>query len=152
MKGKDAPRHRIRVGVVAKQCLRARSHIFEPDLAFLADEMFRHIRDVTSRLLGIPRKRSPLGFGLDHATELPANKQAIVHGPRSGLEFAHRHSQAGSKIHFSLGLNQPSTRDQPPVNRRPGLVLGMEGGFVHFSIYGVDAAARQISGFGLLVC
>src|SRR5271163_1988525 len=28
----------------------------------------------------------------------------------------------------TLALDQPSARDQPPVDQRPGLVLGMEGG------------------------
>jgi len=71
-----SPVYRVRIGVVAKQSFRARSHIFEPDLAFLADEMLRHICDVPSRLLGEARKRGALRFGLDHAAELPTYKQA----------------------------------------------------------------------------
>ncbi len=131
MEGKDAARHRIGIGVVAKQRLRARGNIFEADLTLLADEVLRHVRDVAGRLLGEARKRGALRFGFDHPAELPTNEQAIVYRPRGGLEFPYRHAESGAKVHFSLGLDQPSTSDKPPVDQRPRLILGMEGGFAH---------------------
>jgi len=144
MKGKDAARHRIGVGVVAKQRFRARSHIFEPDLTFLANEVLRHIRNVARRLLGESGKRGALRFGLDHAAGLPTYEQAIVHWTGSGLELAHGHAQPGAKVHFSLGLDQPPTGEKPPIDQRAGFVLGVEGEIVHIAIYAGHVAATQI--------
>jgi hypothetical protein len=74
--------------------------------------------------------------GLDHAAEFPIHEQAIVDGAGSRLELADGHAKPGTEVHFGLGLNQPSARDKPPVDQRPGLVLGMEGGIVHEQLLG----------------
>ena len=50
---------------------------------------------------------------------------------RDILPLAHRDAQSGAKVHVSPGLDQPPARSKPPVDQRPGLVLGMEGGFIH---------------------
>jgi hypothetical protein len=130
--------------VVAKQRLGARGHVFKPDLTLFVDQVLRYTCDVAGRLFGETRKRGALWFGFDHAAELPTYKQTIVYRPRSGLEFAHRHAQPGAKVHFSLGLDQPPARDKPPVDQRPGPVLGMEREFTHISTYAGHGATTQM--------
>src|SRR5882757_7221613 len=129
MKGANAARRWIRVAVPEatysnRTCPSSRTRCFGTSAM------------VASRLLRIPRQRGALWFGLDHAAELAAYEQAIIHEPRYGLEFAHRHAQSGAKVYFSLGLDLPPGFDKPPVDQRPGFVLGMEGRSTHDQLLG----------------
>ena len=51
MERKDPSRPRRWIGVIAEQHLAARRHVFEPDLAFLLDQVFGNASDVSRCLL-----------------------------------------------------------------------------------------------------
>ena len=143
MEGEDTARRRIRVGVVAEQGFGARSDIFEPDLAFLTDEVLGHAGDVARGLLREAGKGR--AFRLWPRSRRRASGLRTARSPpdRGRLELAHRDAKPGAEVHFTSGLDQPAACGKPPVDQRPGLVLRMEGGFVHDQLLGEIAPDRK---------
>lgn len=130
VEGEDAPRDRRRIGVVAKQDFGRRGDVFEPDLPIFMDQVIRRARHVAPSLVGEVGEGGALGLGFDDAAHAPVDEERVIGGgrTRSGTLAPPRLAR---RRHSSLSGGSARSSRRPPINRRAGDVLGVEGRVGH---------------------